>query len=737
MIRTTYRALLAVLCAAALAGGMLAQLALTADPASAATPVGSFSVGSTDLTSVSGQSVTFNVAILGGSGTPTGTVTFLDGATPICGGVALGQVSAGQAGAVCETSDLAVGTHTITASYSGDTTYDPDTSTTFQPGISQVVSQASTTTAVSPSANPSAFGSAVTFTATVAPVAPGTGTPTGNVEFQSDSVDIVGCAAKALASGQATCTTSLLPVGAHDITAIYGGDTDFTTSTSPTLTQNVSLASSSTALVSGTNPSTAGDAVLFTATVSSLAGSPTGTVAFKDGSTNITSCGAQPITTGTATCSTSALAPGSHSVSAVYSGDSTFATSTSNTVTQVVNGIATTTTLSPVPSPNPSVFSGPVVISATVASGSGTPTGTVAFKDGGSNISGCSAQPLSSGVATCTTSALTVGAHSLTASYAASGNFAGSDSAIVTQNVNKASTTSAVVSNHPSATWNQPVTFTATIGSVSPATATPSLGTVAFNADGVAIEGCTAKTLTAGVATCTANADPVGTASITAVFSGDANFTTSTSSPITQTVTKATTGTALSADHNPSRSGQSVTFTATVTSTAGTPTGTVTFSRVKSDSSLESLGTSPLTAGVATLTTSTLPVENGHIVAAYNTTTNFLASTINVAHTVSRSLSRTLITASRKNAPAGTPVTYHVVVASDGEGAGTPTGIVALYRARANGSLQWIARGHLRDGATDITVSGLPVGTYKIYAEYRGSTEHRPSQRSMTQTVTA
>jgi hypothetical protein len=180
-----------------------------------------------------------------------------------------------------------------------------------------------------------------------------------------------------------------------------------------------------------------------------------------------------------------------------------------------------------------------------------------------------------------------------------------------------------------------------------------------------------------------------------------------------------------------------VTFTATVTSTAGTPTGTVTFSRVKSDSSLESLGTSPLTAGVATLTTSTLPVENGHIVAAYNTTTNFLASTINVAHTVSRSLSRTLITASRKNAPAGTPVTYHVVVASDGEGAGTPTGIVALYRARANGSLQWIARGHLRDGATDITVSGLPVGTYKIYAEYRGSTEHRPSQRSMTQTVTA
>ncbi len=485
--------------------------------------------------------------------------------------------------------------------------------------------------------------------------------------------------------------------------------------------------------MSDTNPSTAGNAVLFTATVSSLAGSPTGTVAFEDNGTNITDCGTQAISSGTATCSTSVLAPGSHPVTAVYSGDSTFATSTSNTVTQVVNGIETTTTLNPAPSPNPSVFSQPVTLSATVSSGSGTPTGHVTFSSDGTTV--CGPTDVISGVATCSTSALTVGAHSLTAAYAPSGNFAASTSGVTTQNVNQAATTSAVVSNHPSATWNEPVTFTATISPVSPATATPSLGTVAFNADGVAIEGCTAKTLTAGVATCTANADPVGTASITAVFSGDANFTTSTSSPITQTVTKATTSTALTSDHDPSRFGQSVTFTATVSSTAGTPTGTVTFSRVKSDSSLESLGTRPLSAGVATLTTSTLPVENGHIVAAYNTTTNFLASSINVAHTVSRSETRTLITASRRRAPAGTAVTYHVSVAADGAGAGTPSGIVALYRARANGSRQWIARGHLRGGVTDIKVSGLPVGTYRIYAEYRGDADFRPSQRSMTQTV--
>ena len=447
MIRTTYRTLLAVLCAAALAGGMLAQLALTADPASAATPVSAFNVSSTDLTSVFGQTITLDVTITGGSGTPTGTATFLDGATPICSGVALGEVSAGQAGAACETSSLSVGTHTISATYSGDGTYDPDTSTTFQPGISQVVSQASTTTAVGSSANPSAFGTPVTFTATVAPVAPGAGTPTGTVEFQSDSVDIVGCSAQALASGQAVCTTSLLTVGPHDITAIFGGDTNFTTSTSSTLTQNISLASSSTALVSDTNPSTAGNAVLFTATVSSLAGSPTGTVAFEDNGTNITDCGTQAISSGTATCSTSVLAPGSHPVTAVYSGDSTFATSTSNTVTQVVNGIETTTTLNPAPSPNPSVFSQPVTLSATVSSGSGTPTGHVTFSSDGTTV--CGPTDVISGVATCSTSALTVGAHSLTAAYAPSGNFAASTSGVTTQNVNQAATTSAVVSNHP------------------------------------------------------------------------------------------------------------------------------------------------------------------------------------------------------------------------------------------------------------------------------------------------
>src|SRR6185295_10389239 len=98
---------------------------------------------------------------------------------------------------------------------------------------------------------------------------------------------------------------------------------------------------------------------------------------------------------------------------------------------------------------------------------------------------------------------------------------------------------------------------------------------------GTAITGCATKALTGGVATCTTTTVPAGAISITAVFSGDTNFTTSTSPPIVQTVSKAVTVTALVSNHNPSRFGQAVTFTATVTSTAGSPTGSVAFSRIR------------------------------------------------------------------------------------------------------------------------------------------------------------
>jgi hypothetical protein len=98
-----------------------------------------------------------------------------------------------------------------------------------------------TTTTLSSSANPSVVGQPTTFMATVAPVPPATGTPTGTVTFNDGADAIPGCAGLTLnSSGAATCTTSALPAGTDSITATYSGDSTFAQSTSnPPLSQTV------------------------------------------------------------------------------------------------------------------------------------------------------------------------------------------------------------------------------------------------------------------------------------------------------------------------------------------------------------------------------------------------------------------------------------------------------------------------------------------------------------------
>jgi Bacterial Ig-like domain (group 3) len=138
---------------------------------------------------------------------------------------------------------------------------------------------------------------------------------------------------------------STLSVGSHSITGVYSGDPNFTTSTSSTLTQTVKQSSTTTSVFSSVNPSTAGQAVTFTATISVSSpgsGTPTGTVSFYDGSSSI---GTGSVSGGVATFTTSSLSMGTHSIKAVYSGDTNFKTSTSTALTQVVNSSAPTVLL--------------------------------------------------------------------------------------------------------------------------------------------------------------------------------------------------------------------------------------------------------------------------------------------------------------------------------------------------------------------------------------------------------
>jgi hypothetical protein len=124
-------------------------------------------------------------------------------------------------------------------------------------------------------------------------------------------------------------------VGTPSITAQYGGDSKFLSSTSTALKQTVNKAATSTSLASAINPSAVGQSVTFTAIVTSSTGAiPTGSVTFKDGNTSL---GTGTLdATGTASFSTTTLAAGSHAISGAYAATTNFAASTSTTVTQVV-----------------------------------------------------------------------------------------------------------------------------------------------------------------------------------------------------------------------------------------------------------------------------------------------------------------------------------------------------------------------------------------------------------------
>jgi len=461
-----------------------------------------------------GQAVTFTATVTSGvAGTPSGTVTFTIDGVP---GLTVPLNGAAQASFT--TSSLSPGNHPVFATYNGDPTYATSTS----PTVTQTVNSAPSTTTIGSSVNPSTGGQAVTFTATVTG---GFAPPTGTVTFTVDGV--AGLPVPLNGSGQATFTTSALAPGSHPVFATYNGDATYATSTSSTLTQLVNPAPSTTTVVSSVNPSAVGQAVTFTATVtSSFAGTPTGTVTFTiDGVAG----SAIPLNgSAQASFTTSSLAVGNHPVFATYSGDATYATSTSSTLTQVVNSAASTTTIAS--SVNPSAAGQSVTFTATVTSGvPGTPTGTVTF-----TIDGVAGSPVTldaSAQASLTTSSLSPGSHSVFATYSGDGTYAGSTSSTLTQVVNPAPSTTTITASLTQSDFGVAVTFTAT---VTGGFGTPT-GTVTFIVDGVPQSPIPLNG--AGQASFTTSSLAIGGHTLTANYSGDATYAPSSSPSINETVT--------------------------------------------------------------------------------------------------------------------------------------------------------------------------------------------------------
>jgi len=280
-------------------------------------------------------------------------------------------------------------------------------------------------TTLSSSQNPSTYGGPVNFTATVTSLA---GTPPDGetVTFMKDTT-VLGTTT--LSGGSASFVTGSLPAGASWIKAVYGGDSYFLDSASKWLKQAVGKAPTTTALSSSQNPSNFGQLVTFVATVLASVGSPTGSVTFNNGTTAPATV---PLSSGTAWYTTIKLAVGTEPITAVYNGNSSFTTSTSNVLSQTVNQANTATTL--VSSLNPSNVGQSVTFTASVTPQFAfEPTGPVTFYDGTTKMG---AGYLSEDAAKFTTSRLTSGTHSITATYNGNAEFDSSSSAPLTQTVN-------------------------------------------------------------------------------------------------------------------------------------------------------------------------------------------------------------------------------------------------------------------------------------------------------------
>jgi S-adenosylmethionine/arginine decarboxylase-like enzyme len=693
--------------------------------------------------SLSGQTVTFTATVSSdGPGNPTGTVTFFEDSSSIGQGTL--STTGGVTSATFSTASLGAGAHTFTATYSGDTHFNDSTST----ALTQTVNQASTSIVVVSAVNASVSGQSVTFTATISSSPPGAGTPTGTVQFLIDGSNAGGPLIVSNAGGETTASfsTATLTVGTHTVTASYSGDDNFAGSTgSLTGGQVVNKANTSTAVTSSAAPSVFGQTVTFTATVtvsglgSTAVANPTGVVMFSDGATSIgqgilSSAGG----TTTARFSTSSLTVGSHTITALYGGDTNFTTSTRTLAQTVGKATSSVVVASAV---NPSAFGQGVTFTATVI-GTGTPTGVVTFSDGVTSI-GQGTLSTAGGATTTSfsTSSLTVGGHTITASYGGDGNFLGSTRTL-TQTINQDVTTTSVTSSANQSVSGQTVNFTATVRVQSPGAGTPT-GTVQFLIDSSSVGSPVSVSTSGGVTTANFSLASlaVGSHTVTASYSGDTNCTGSTGT-LTQVVNQDATVTAVASSASPLVFGQTATFTATVTvsspgSTAvASPTGVVTFSDGAIRIGQGTLSTSGGTT-TANFSTSSLTVGSHTITASYVGDRNFLASTGILNPTVNQGATTTGLTSSANPSAAGQTITFTAVVAVNGPGStavASPTGTVNFLD---NGNS--IGQGTLSSagGATtaSFSISSVTVGIHSIAASYVGDGNFQASTGMLTQTV--
>ena len=717
--------------------------------------------------SVYGQTATFTAtvkAVAPGSGGPTGTVTFYDGAIAPSDQIGTGGLSTtlGVTTATLPDAALSVATHTIYAVYGGDSNFVTSQTSALQ-AVSQVVSKTSTTTTLNwtSATAPSelVYGQAVTLIATVTPAYLGTNAPTGTVNFYDGAIqpsNQVGSGTLSTSAGITTASltiTTPLSLGTHNFNAQYMDDTNYlgspTTSTTPV---TVDMDGTNTTVTSSSPTSGLGLSVVFSATVSAASpggGTPSGTVTFFDGDPTVpaNAIGSGGLdANGQASFSTTALAFGVHTITAVYGGSSTYKTS-NEAVTQTVLYASTIAVSS---APDPSTYGSAVTLTATITDvppGTGNPTGSVTFYDGpavAANAIGSGVVSTTDGVttATLTTSALTGGTHSINAAYVpddASSFAPSTTTAAWSHTVNVAPTNLTITPSSTSSTYGDSLTWTVTVAptvALGTGTSNPT-GTVTFYDGAIAAPnqiGTGTLSTSSGVTTATFSTSTLGagTHSIYAGYGGDTNFgTSSTITAASLSVAQSNTTTALVVSDSTPVYSENVTLTATV-SGGGPPAGTVNFY----DGTIipaDLIGTQTLdNTGTGQIVLSTLALGGHSITAVYVGNANDGTSQSNPATsvTVSQDSSKISVSSSSGTSVVSHAVTFSATVSAASPGTAVPTGTVTFYDGSIAAANK-IGTGTVNSsGVATFSTSSLAAGTHNIFVQYSGDTNFKTSQTS-------
>ena len=554
---------------------------------------------------------TFTATVSSTDGTPpSGSIQFLVDGSPYGSPVTLSGATA--ALPITET----VGDYTIAAEYTGTANFAATLAAGETTAALTVTSATLVSIAVTPASPSITKGLTQQFTAT----GTYTDSSTANLTSQVTWASATPAVATISAAGLATALTG----GTTAITATLGSVT------SPGDTLTVVKAATSTVVTPSSDSETYGQSAIYTATVTSAAGTPAdGSVQFLvDGSDDGSPVS---VTEGTATLPI-AEPKGTFTITAQYTGDSGYAAtlaSAETAATLTVGPAATTTSVSPVSTSVPSGQSATFTAVVTSSSAGRPPDGTVQFLVNNSDYG--SAVTVNGGTASLPISE-PIGTYSVTAQYAGDGtNYSASavssaSTLTVTQAITKTATATVVTPASASVDFGQSVTFTANVTSTS---GTPTDGSFQFLVDGLDY-GDPVPLTSAGEADMPIT-EGAGTFSVSAQYSGDTTYAASSQSaetPATLTVAVATTTTTLSPSSASINTAQSQTFTATVTSPSGTPSdGDVQFLV----GGLDYASPVPVTDGMAQLPIS-LPAGSYTVTAQYTGDGgNYAASAVSAA----------------------------------------------------------------------------------------------------------